>query len=175
MKRLITTLLLLASTSLLLAQEKVLSTMQITDTTGKEYKVTGIEEGLKIEGFEDQILFLEFFGHKCPPCLASIPHLIELQKKHGDKIAVIAVEVQGYTKESLATFAKSQGINYITVSAYQAGRLIDYIEQRAQWQGGIPFLIVFDPKGHVQVIQSGMLQSSRLEEIVTKISSTPKK
>lgn len=62
-------------------KEKILAEMSMTDTTGKTYKVTGISEGLKIEGLEDKIVFLEFFGYQCPPCLASIPHLINLQKK----------------------------------------------------------------------------------------------
>jgi len=44
-------------------------TMSMTDIKGKTYKITGTDQGLKIKGLEGKIVFLEFFGHKCPPCL----------------------------------------------------------------------------------------------------------
>jgi len=53
--------------------------MSMTDTEGKTYQITGTDQGLNIKGLEGKIVFLEFFGHKCPPCLKSIPHLINLQ------------------------------------------------------------------------------------------------
>ena len=53
--------------------------MSITDIKGVTHQITGTEEGLKIKGLEGKIVFLEFFGHRCPPCLKSIPQLIKLQ------------------------------------------------------------------------------------------------
>jgi len=73
--------------------------MSITDIKGVTHQITGTEQGLKIKGLEGKIVFLEFFGHKCPPCLKSIPHLIKLQEKHKDKLAIIAIEVQGYSNK----------------------------------------------------------------------------
>jgi thiol-disulfide isomerase/thioredoxin len=148
--------------------------MSMTDTTGKVYEVTGIKEGLTIKGLEGKVVFLEFFGHQCPPCLASIPHLINLQKKHGDKLAIVAIEVQGYNSQQTAKFAKGKGINYITISSEQAGAVIDYIEQRAEWQGGIPFLVALDGKGAVQAIRTGMLSETALETIISNASKTDK-
>ena len=84
-------------------------TMSMTDTNGKTYKIQGTEQGLNIEGLEGKVVFLEFFGHKCPPCLASIPHLIDLQKKYKDTLAIVAIEVQGYTSAQTKAFAKEKG------------------------------------------------------------------
>jgi len=103
MRKLLTTLLLLSSTAFLQATEKPLAQMTMTDTNGKTYKVTGTDQGLHIEGLEGKVVFLEFFGHKCPPCLASIPHLIDMKKKHKDKLAIIAIEVQGYNQKQITT------------------------------------------------------------------------
>jgi len=144
--------------------------MSMTDTQGKTYQVTGTEQGLKIQGIEGKIVFLEFFGHKCPPCLKTIPHLIKLQKKHQDKLVVIAIEVQGYDNAQLAKFAKTKGMNYITVSQDNAGRLVDYISQRAQWRGSIPFLVALDKKGDVQFVQAGMLPEASLEELIKQLN-----
>jgi thiol-disulfide isomerase/thioredoxin len=174
MKTLLNTLLFLSLTFFIQAKDKVLTQISIKDTTGKTYQITGVESGLKIAGLEGKIVFLEFFGHQCPPCLASIPHLISLQKKHADKLVILAIEVQGYNSKQTAQFAKNKGINYITVSSHEAGELINYIEQRAQWQGGIPFLVALDGKGAVQVIRTGMIAEQSLEKIIQKITKNAK-
>ena len=173
MRKLLTTLLLLALTTFAQATEKPLAQMTMTDITGKTYNVTGTKQGLKIEGLEGKVIFLEFFGHNCPPCLASIPHLIDLQKKHKDKLAVISIEVQGYNQKQITKFAKEKGMNYIVVSEETAQQLVSYIQQRAQWRGSIPFLVAMDTNGDVQFVQAGMLPESSLEELFTQLS-TPK-
>jgi len=143
--------------------------IKITDINNKSYQIIGTEEGFKVKGLEGKIVFLEFFGHKCPPCLKTIPHLIKLQEKHKDKLAIIAVEVQGYSSSQLKKFAKNKGMNYIVVSNEKAGSLVDYISQRAQWQGSIPFLVALDAKGVVQFVQAGMLPESSLEELIKQL------
>lgn len=152
--------------------EKPLAEMTMTDITGKTYDITGTEQGLNIKGLEGKVIFLEFFGHKCPPCLASIPHLIKLQKKHQDKLAIVAIEVQGYSHEQTKKFAKEKGMNYITVSEEKASELVSYIQQRAQWRGSIPFLVALDTKGDVQFVQAGMLPEASLEELISQLSAT---
>ena len=144
--------------------------MSMTDTQGKSYQITGTDQGLTIKGLEGKIIFLEFFGHKCPPCLKSIPHLIKLQEKHKDKLAIVAIEVQGYDRTRLTKFAKDKHINYITVSQDDSGQLVSYISERAQWQGSIPFLVALDKKGTVQFVQAGMLPESSLEELIKQLN-----
>ena len=151
-----------------------LAEMTMTDIQEKTYDVTGTEQGLNIKGLEGKVVFLEFFGHKCPPCLASIPHLIKLQKKHKDKLAIVSIEVQGYTHEQVKNFAKEKGMNYIVVSEEKAPELVNYIQQRAQWRGSIPFLVAMDTKGDVQFVQAGMLPESSLEELISQLSKTTK-
>lgn len=149
--------------------------MTMTDINGLSYDVTGTDQGLQIKGLEGKIVFLEFFGHKCPPCLASIPHLISLQNKYKDKLAIVAIEVQGMNTAEVTTFVKEKGINYIAVSEEKAGELVDYISQRAQWNGSIPFLVALDTKGDVQFVQVGMLPESSLEELIAQLSKLDEK
>ena len=144
--------------------------MTMTDTNGKTYKVQGTEQGLNIEGLEGKIVFLEFFGHKCPPCLASIPHLIKLQEKHKDKLAIVSIEVQGNNAKQMTSFAKEKGINYIVVPEETASNLVSYVQQRAEWRGSIPFLVALDTKGVVQFVQAGMLPEKSLEELIVHLS-----
>ncbi len=149
------------------------SQMSITDIKGITHKITGTEQGLNIKGLEGKIVFLEFFGHRCPPCLKSIPHLIKLQEKYKDKLAIVAIEVQGYNNDQLTQFAKEKGMNYIIVADEKAGNFVNYISQRAEWRGSIPFLVALDTKGVVQFVQAGMLPESSLEELIKQLG--PKK
>jgi len=150
-------------------------TMNITDTNGTSYEIKSTPLGLEIDKLKGKVIFLEFFGHSCPPCLMSIPHLIHLQEKHKDKLAIIAIEVQGYNNAETKEFAKKKGINYITVSEEKSQQFIQHISQRAQWQGSIPFLVAMDTNGNVQHVQAGMLPESALEELIQKLSKPSKK
>ncbi|HID30729.1 MAG TPA: TlpA family protein disulfide reductase, partial [Desulfobacterales bacterium] len=106
----------------------------------------------------------------CPPCLKSIPHYNKLQKKYKDRLAIVAIEVQDMKEKQLKDFVKENGINYTTVSYEKSGDLVPYISARAQWKGAIPFLVILDKKGDVQVVQAGMLPEEALEDVIEKLS-----
>ncbi len=168
MKKILTSALLIFSLfTYIQASEE--SQMAITDIKGVTYQITGTEQGLSIKGLEGKIVFLEFFGHNCPPCLKSIPHLIKLQEKHKDNLAIVAIEVQGYNNAQLTQFAEEKGMNYIAVADEKAGNFVNYIAQRAEWKGGIPFLVALDTKGAVQFVQAGMLPEASLEELIKQL------
>ncbi|MEA3456893.1 MAG: TlpA disulfide reductase family protein, partial [Campylobacterota bacterium] len=130
----------------------------------------GTETGMVFEEFKGKIIFLEFFGHRCPPCIKSIPHYKRLQEKFKDDLVIIAVEVQGFDENELKAFTKEKGVNYVTISQEKAGQLVPYISQRAQWQGSIPFLVILDKKGDVQLMQAGMLSEEALEKYIEELS-----
>ena len=144
--------------------------MIVTTTNGKTLTIIGTEAGLNVEEHKGKIIFLEFFGHRCPPCIRSIPHYKRLQAKYKDKLAIIAIEVQGLGNAELKEFVKTEGINYATVSHEKAGNLVPYIARRAQWEGAIPFLVVLDQEGGVQLVQAGMLPETSLENLIEKLS-----
>ncbi len=173
MKKLLTTAFLLFSLLSSLQAEELkghLAKISITDTKGVSYTVQGTEEGMIFKGLEGRVVFLEFFGHKCPPCLASIPHLKKLQKKYKNKLTIVAVEVQNMSNKKLKVFAKEHKINYITIAGENANEFIQYISQRAEWRGSIPFTIGMDIKGDVQLVEVGMLPYALLEKQVKKLS-----
>lgn len=169
MRKILTSALLIFSLFTYYIQAAEAPKMSITDIKGVTYQITGTEQGLNIKGLEGKIVFLEFFGHKCPPCLKSIPHLIKLQEKHKDKLAIIAIEVQGFNNKQLTDFAKEKGINYIVVSDEKSGSFTSYIGQRAEWRGSIPFMVALDTKGAVQFVQAGMLPEASLEELIKQL------
>jgi thiol-disulfide isomerase/thioredoxin len=133
---------------------------------GKEIHIVGTDKGFTIPEYKGKILFVEFWGTHCPPCLMSIPHYIELQKKYKDQMAMLAVEVQNTPKEKLKVFAKTKGMNYDVVAYKDGYSFVKYITQRAGWTGSIPLLLILDQEGVVQIVQPGLIPQENLEKVI---------
>ena len=157
----------------LFAQEPV-DKMTLQTIDGKTLHITGTTDGLKVDEYKGKVVFLEFWGTRCPPCKMSIPHYINLMKKFKGKLAMLAVEVQATPKDRLKRFVKAHKINYDVVAHEDAEMFVDYIAQRTQWNGSIPFLLIFDQQGRVVTIQVGMLRESSLAGIVKTLTSSKK-
>ncbi len=168
MKKFLALTLILAS--LLTASQAEEDKFTMTTIKGETIHVTGTETGLVLEEYKGKIIFLEFFGYRCPPCLKSISHYKRLQTKYKDKLVIVAIEVQGMDESGLKAFVKKKKINYITITQDQAGQIVSYISKRAQWGGSIPYLIILDQKGGVQLMQAGMLPEQELENYIEQLS-----
>lgn len=162
------TALMLIFTSFAFSQEDD-ETFTIKDIKGTTYTIKGTQAGLDFADFKGKIVFLDFFGHQCPPCLASIDIYKNIQEKYKDDIVVLGVEVQGLTSEELQGFGKSKEINYRLVSQDEAYNFLNYITVRAEWEGSIPFLLIIDDKGVVQLMHTGMIDEKTFEEIITEL------
>jgi len=141
---------------------------------GKRLDVLGVENGISFEKYKGKVVFLEFWGTHCPPCLMSIPHYIDLQKKYKDQLAIVAVEVQGTPETMLKEFAKAKGMNYDIVPHENAPAFIEYVQARSGWEGAIPFLIILDQQGNFVTGQVGLLSEDALEGVIQTLGKMNK-
>ncbi len=137
--------------------------------TGKQMVIYGTSKGMEIPAYKGKVVMIEFWGTHCPPCRASIPHYIDIMKKYGKKVALLAIEAQNTSKSTLIDFVKSKGINYDVAAYSDAGRFVEYVAQRAGWKGSIPFLIILDTKGEVYTMQVGMLPEKSIVKVLKKL------
>jgi len=142
------------------------NTITLATLTGKKIHIVGTEKGFTIPEYKGKIMFVEFWGTHCPPCLMSIPHYIELQEKYKDQMAMLAVEVQNTPKEKLKAFAQAKGMNYDVVTYRDGYSFVEYITQRAGWTGSIPLLLILDQEGVVQIVQPGLIPQENLEKVI---------
>jgi len=138
--------------------------------TGKTLHIDESAGGLSFQEYKDKAVFLIFFGHQCPPCLAEIPVLKALTNKGHKDLEIVALEVQGDSEEQLKDFQKRTGINYNLVTGKNYYEFINYIAQKANWTGSIPFLIGFNKKSEVKVVHIGGLQTQDFDNIYATLS-----
>ncbi len=162
------TALMLIFTSFAFSQEND-EIYTIKDIEGKTYTIKGTQEGLDFADLKGKIIFLDFFGHQCPPCLALIDTYKNIQEKYKDDVVVLGIEVQGLNNEELKEFGKSKEVNYRLVSQDEAYDFLNYITTRAEWDGRIPFLLIIDDKGVVQLMHLGMVDEKTFEEIIGEL------
>jgi thiol-disulfide isomerase/thioredoxin len=82
-----------------------------------EATLTGANFGTYISGpkvgaadLAGKVVLFEYWGVHCPPCLASIPHLAEMQKKYGrDNFVIIANHCQGEPAEMVVSTWSGKG------------------------------------------------------------------
>jgi len=93
-----------------------------------------------------KVVFVEYWGINCPPCLASFPHLVDLQKKYAPtgRFTVFASHVQ-QLEPAVKEFLKEKKVNF---PVYNQARL-----KKAPCADGIPSAHLFDHNG--KLVASG--------------------
>jgi len=175
MKKLFTLLTILLMTAGLLHAAADNNTITLKTINDKTIHIVGTDKGFTIPEYKGKIMFVEFWGTHCPPCLMSIPHYIELTKKYKDQMAMLAVEVQSTPKEKLKAFAAAKGMNYDVVTYQDGYTFVEYITQRAGWTGSIPLLLILDQEGVVQIVQPGLIPPENLEKVIEDMIAKQKK
>ena len=146
--------------------------VEISATTidGKTFSFKGKQTGLDMpDNLKGKVVLVEFWGTHCPPCLRSIPHYIDLNKKYKGKLEMLAFEVQGTQKANLEKFVKEKGINYNIFTQEGNSNFLRYLGTRAGWRGAIPYLIIFDTEGNAVTVKIGMVSAEYIENVVKAV------
>jgi thiol-disulfide isomerase/thioredoxin len=145
---------------------------------GKKLHLKDLKNGLDIEEYRGKIIFLEFWGTLCPICLQSIPDYVELQAKYRDILAIVSIETQtAQSREALRQFALKRKINYDMVAFNDAVDFVEHIAMRTknEWEGMLPFLIIFDQDGNFITMRAGPLSRTNLGKLIEEMDRIYKK
>ncbi len=70
-------------------------------------------DAVEIEDTKGKVVVYEYWGVRCPPCLASLPHLAKLDKKYRDDgLMIIGEESQGAKLEQIEPILKKASVEY---------------------------------------------------------------
>lgn len=123
--------------------------------------VTGFEKG--------KVYVLEFWATWCGPCIASMPHLSELQKQYANKgVTIIGVtspdQRNTLPKVKEMVTEKGDGMGYTV--AWDADKKVGNAFMKAAGRNGIPCSFVVDQNGYIAFIGHPMQLDEVLEGVV---------
>ena len=125
----------------------------------------------KLKDFNGKVVILDFWATYCPPCIEEIPHLMELQAKHGaDNLFIVGLHVGGEEdRPKVPAFVERLKINYPL--AYPEDALASFIFGQ---DTAIPQTAVFDRKGKMVKKIAGFDASikTQLDEAVAAAVAT---
>lgn len=123
--------------------------------------------GIVIEEYKGKIVLLNFFGKQCKWCMKEIPHLVDLQKTFQGKLQIVAIHAQqAMTPGERHMLDKRFHFNYPIYEYADNADFVQYIAHRAQWEGGLPFSIIFDQTGSAAKIIPGYAPEEALKQII---------
>lgn len=95
-----------------------------------------------------KIFVVEFWATWCPPCITSIPHLSELQKKYKDK-DVVFIGISTEAIDTIEPFVEKMGDKMAYTVAMDKNQETYKAYMTAFKQGGIPHAFIVDKSGRI--------------------------
>lgn len=129
--------------------------LKVTTTSG---------QSISLANYKGFVLILDFFASWCHPCVASIPHLIDINHKYGKQgLQVLGLSLDE-NKEDLVEFIAPKRLNYPVA-------LADEELQTSYGLRSIPTLVLIDKKGVVVDIFLGLTDDTAkiLEAAIKKL------
>jgi thiol-disulfide isomerase/thioredoxin len=115
--------------------------------------ITTSGQSVTLANYQGRVLLLDFFASWCHPCVKSIPHLIDLNRKYGRQgLHVLGLSLDE-EKEDLLDFIGPRKLNYPVA-------LADEELQISYGLRSIPTLVLIDKKGIVVDIYMGLTDQS---------------
>jgi thiol-disulfide isomerase/thioredoxin len=148
------------------AQPKTLS-------VGDKAPVLTVKEFVKgepITGFEKgKVYVVEFWATWCGPCIASMPHLSEIQKEYKDKgVTVVGVtsEDRRNTLDKVKKMVADKGDTMGYTVAWDDGRKTYEAFMNAAQQNGIPTSFIVNRDGQIAYIGHPVRMDKTLEAVI---------
>ena len=134
---------------LILAGKKDIVAREHPDTTAASREIAALPKftltdlagkPLTTDQLKDRVVLVEFWATWCPPCRSTLEWLGDLKRKHGDKLAVVALAVESPEDQIRSTVASlSPDLRWAIADAKTAQGFGDITS--------VPTLFLFDRVG----------------------------
>ena len=83
-------------------------------TVAPDFTVSSPERTVTLSQFRGKPVMLNFWATWCPPCVQEMPDIVELQKKLGDKVIILAVSTD-VDEDAYKKFTATRAQGLLTV------------------------------------------------------------
>ena len=146
-------------------EKQVSNIINLKTTDEKVIKLTALDNGIKFNDYEGKIVLLDFFATWCPPCLAEIPHLVEIQNTFTDHVQIIGILMEeSKSNEEIEEFRHNKNMNFPVTNSPENFHLSDAL-------GGIkslPTMVMYDKNGEYFTHYVGAAPQEMIEADIQK-------
>jgi peroxiredoxin len=134
--------------------------------TAPNFKVTTTSgQQVSLDNYRGRVLIVDFFATWCQPCRASIPHLVEMNRKYGTQgLYVLGMSADEDGERVVKAFAVKNSITYpIALPGEQT--LVDFGVR------SVPVMFVIDKKGRIAEVFRGFTDevARSSEQLINKL------
>lgn len=114
------------------------------------FKVTSTSgQSISLENYRGHVLVIDFFATWCTPCRASVPHIVEVNRKYGRQgLQVLGLSADEEEGNALKSFSDGYHINYPVALANEAVQTSFGIRS-------VPVMFVINKKGIIAEVYRG--------------------
>jgi len=116
------------------------------------------------DNLKGKVVIVDFWASWCLPCAKSFPVLDELQKKYGDRLVVLAVNIDEKAA-NMQKFLASHTVSFTVVRDAQQ-KLVAVAEPAT-----MPTSFLLDGEGRVRFLHNGFHGEDTRKEYITEIES----
>lgn len=148
------------------SQPKVQKEFILKDSNGNTYPIRVRDKGIDFENIKGKVKVLDFFSTWCPPCRATAPHLVNLQKKYQDSLVIMGMltENDKNSESNLKRFQNEFETNYIFI----VGEEVQKLGKSLGGIPSIPYMIIYDKNGDYVNHYIGQVPEEMLERDIIK-------
>ena len=147
---------------LLFAKEFTLQSIE-----GEVYHVEITPLSMKIKEFPNRVIILDFFGANCPPCIAEMPELVKLQNTFSKTVQILGIQSSSKrNNKKMQKFVKEHHLNYPVINLDAARDLIVYAQEYTNWNGALPYKLIYNFDGNISYNVYGMVSWDKLIAIL---------
>lgn len=139
--------------------------INLKTTTGDTIKLTALENGIEFENYKGKIVLVDFFATWCPPCLAEIPHLNDIQNSFKNDVQIIGVLMEeSKDNQTIEKFRTDNKMAFPVTNSADNFALSDAL-------GGIrslPTMVMYDKNGEYFTHYVGAAPQEMIESDIRK-------
>jgi cytochrome c biogenesis protein CcmG, thiol:disulfide interchange protein DsbE len=117
--------------------------VRMIGSPAQDFTVKDADRTISLHDYRGKIVLLNFWASWCAPCIEEMPSLVQLQKRMGPKVTVVAVSIDE-DEAAYHKFLRDHNVDLLTVRDPQQRTSTMY------GTTGWPETFVIDPKGTIR-------------------------